>query len=425
MKRITYEKNDRGTRKILERGLGDVENASAVVAPIIAAVRRRGDAALVSYTKRLDRISLKQEDIKVSAREMRAAEKRADKTLVSSLKHATRNITRFHREQLRRLPPTWSTTVEEGVVVGEKRTPIDSVGCYVPGGLASYPSSVLMTVIPAKVAGVKRVVVVSPPPIGDLVLAACRICGVDEVYRVGGAQAVAALAYGTKKMRPVSKIVGPGNKYVTAAKSLCYGRVDIDMPAGPSEVLILADASADPRFVAADLLAQAEHDPDAACVVASTSAKVLDETRRWVLKEKKTLERQDVLGKSLKNIALVDVKSERQLVEFANRYGAEHLEIMTRNAAVLEKMVTNAGAIFIGPFAPVPAGDYASGANHVLPTSGTSRFSSPLSVRDFVTYTSVQKISKKGLANLKDAVITLATCEGLDAHAQAVEERFL
>ncbi|MFH1720996.1 MAG: histidinol dehydrogenase [Candidatus Altiarchaeota archaeon] len=425
MRKISYLKDKKSISKLIDRGSEDYSAVASIVAPIISAVRTKGDVALISYTKKFDKFSLTKNNIRITKGEINKAFKQCNPTLIKSLKHAHRNIQKFHSQQFSKIQNRWSVKIEEGVTVGEKTLPIDSVGCYVPGGLASYPSSVLMTAIPAKVACVKRIVVVSPPPISDLVLCACKICGVDEVYRVGGAQAVAALAYGTKTISPVSKIVGPGNKYVTAAKNLCYGKVDIDMPAGPSEVLILADSSSDPRLIASDLLAQAEHDPDAQSILASTSEKTINQVSKWIKTQVKTLERQNILSKSMKNITLIEIKSEKQQIEFANIYGAEHLEIMTKTPEKIEKRITNAGAIFLGAHAPVAAGDYASGGNHVLPTSGTSRFSSPLSVREFLKTTSVQKITKKGLRKLKDTVITLATEEGLDGHAQSVEERFL
>jgi histidinol dehydrogenase len=333
--------------------------------------------------------------------------KRIDKNLLKALKHAHSNITKYHKEQFKHIKKSWNIEVEAGVNVGERISAVDSAGCYVPGGRASYPSTVLMTAIPAKVAGVKRIVVTSPPEISDAILAACSICRVDEIYRVGGAQAVGALAYGTESIKKVSKIVGPGNKYVMAAKNLVYGIVDIDMPAGPSEVLIIADNSANVDFIAADLRAQAEHDPDAQCILVSDSKMLLD----------------NVSKKAPENSIGVLAGNVKDCIEFANLHAPEHLEIIAKNARSVAEKIINAGAIFIGPYSPVAAGDYASGANHVLPTGGAARFSSPLSVRDFLKTTSVQEISKTGLKKLGTTIISIAEAEGLDKHKESIEKR--
>jgi histidinol dehydrogenase len=406
MKILSLEDRKR-VLELVKRSTVDFTSAAGISLGIINEVRRRGDEALAEYTKKFDEFDLNENNLKVSREEINAAVKRLDKNLMKALKHAHRNITRFHTQQLKGIKKKLEVKVEGGVNVGEKIDAIDSVGCYVPGGRASYPSTVLMTSIPAKVAGVRRIIVASPPEVSDAVLAACQICGVDEVYRIGGAQAIGALAYGTKSIKPVSKIVGPGNKYVLAAKSLVYGTVDIDMPAGPSEVLIIADQTANPDLVSADLWAQAEHDPDAQCVLITNSKKLLDE----------------VSTQAPANSAGLLALSIGDCVDFANEYAPEHLEVLTKNARKIAGKIKNAGAIFIGPYSPVAAGDYASGGNHVLPTGGAAKFSSPLSVRDFLKTTSVQEISKDGLKKLGTTIKTLAEAEGLEKHKASTEKR--
>lgn len=408
---------------VLERSSVDYSKVAKVVSPILDDVRRGGDKALYKYTRKFDKFDLSGKNLEVSRGEIRRAYSRVDSKLVKSLKHARRNIAKFHREQYKNIRKQWMTSIEHGVKVGERLTPIDSVGCYVPGGLASYPSTVLMTVLPARVAGVKRVVVVSPPPISDAIMVACDLCGVDEVYGVGGAQAVAALAYGTESIGKVSKIVGPGNKYVMAAKNMVYGLVDIDMPAGPSEVLIIGDKTTDPVYAASDLLAQAEHDPDASSVLVTSSPELVKSVRREVGKQAKSLGRRKVLRKSIKNITFVLTKSLRESLRFADEYAAEHLQVMTRDPGKDAARVKNAGAIFIGPYSPVPAGDYCSGGNHVLPTSGAAKYSSVLNVRDYLKVSSVQEISKAGLKRLAGSIKEIADAEGFDAHSRAVRKR--
>jgi len=406
MKLFLYAGRD-SLKSVIARSHISLARASSVATGILEDVRLNGDAALIHYSAQFDKYALTKESIKVSKEDVKKAVARVDKKILDALAHASRNIERYHKKQLAGIKKHWSVAVQPGVTVGEKTSPIDSAGCYVPGGRAAYPSTVLMTAIPAKVAGVKRVAVTSPPPIPDVVLAACSICGVSEVYRIGGAQAVGALAYGTASIPKVSKIVGPGNKYVMSAKNLVYGTVDIDMPAGPSEVLIIADDSANAGFITADLWAQAEHDPDAQCVLVTTSKKMLDAVSR----------------QAPKNSVGLLAKTMAECIEFANLYAPEHLEIMTKNPKAVAGKITNAGAVFIGPYSPVAAGDYASGGNHVLPTGGAARFSSPLSVRNFLKYTSVQEISKEGLKKLGTTIQTLAEAEGLEKHKKSVEKR--
>jgi len=390
-------------QKLLSRSAMGLENAVETVKPILDDVRDGGDYALSTYTKKFDEFDLNLDNIRISPKEIDAAYSRADKGLIKALKHAKSNIEKFHREQLRQISEGWKTEVERGVSISEKTVPMDSVGCYVPGGRAPYPSTVLMTALPARIAGVERIAVCSPPKISDGILAACKIAGVDEVYRVGGAQAIAALAYGTETINPVSKIIGPGNVYVMAAKMLVYGKVDIDGPAGPSEILIIADKSANPEFIQADLLAQAEHDPDAQAMVVTDSKKLAD---------------------GINNSTVVLTKTISECIEFANDYAPEHLEIMCRNPKKVSQKVRNAGAIFLGDYSPVAAGDYCSGGNHVLPTAGTAKFSSRLGVDDFLKKVSVQNLSREGLERLRTSIEKLSDAEGFKAHRDSVKVRF-
>lgn len=416
---IKYSPKVKAIRKISPLDYG--KTMEVVVAPVINEVRDTKDEALFKYTQQYDRYVLTKENIRVTANEIDKALSNTDEKILNALKYAHQNILKFHEKQFEQIKKNWSIEVEEGVTVGEKVTPIDSVGCYIPGGRASYPSTVLMTCIPAKVAGVKRIAVASPPPISDVILATAKICGVDEVYRVGGAQAIGALAHGTESIKKVNKIVGPGNRYVMVAKNLVYGLgiVDIDTPAGPSEVLIIADDTAKPAYVAADILAQAEHDPDADCVLVTTSKKLREKVKIELENQEKKLSKEVEF-----TIKFMSTKTLDESIEFANNYAPEHLQIMIENPDSVAEKIVNAGAIFVGEYAPVPAGDYASGGNHVLPTGGAARYSSPLSVRDFLKTSCVQKITKEGLGRLRETVGVLAESEGLHAHKKSVEERF-
>jgi len=394
--------DEEGVRKLLNRSAFSLEKATEAVKPILQDVRENGDYALSTYTKKFDEFDLNLNNIRISSKDIDAAYSRADKGLIKALNHAKSNIEKFHREQLKQIKKEWKTEVERGVSISEKTVPMDSVGCYVPAGRAPYPSTVLMTAPPARIAGVERIAVCSPPEVSDGILAACKIAGVDEVYRVGGVQAIAALAYGTETIKPVSKIIGPGNVYVTAAKMQVYGEVDIDSPAGPSEILILADKSANPEFIQADLLAQAEHDPDAQAVVVTDSEKLAEKIDGTV-----------VLTKTM-----------GECIEFANDYAPEHLEIMCRNPEKVSQKIRNAGAIFLGDYSPVAAGDYCSGGNHVLPTAGTAKFSSRLGVDGFLKRVSVQNLSKEGLGKLRNSIEKLSDAEGFKAHRDSVRARF-
>ena len=403
--KILKEKEE--IEKLCARGKLESSDISESVQEIITAVRDKGDEAIFSYTKKFDGFNLSQENIRISKVQITEAYEKTPEKIRSALGQAKENIKLFHEKQYESIEKNLVVEVAEGIVVGEKTVPVDSVGCYVPGGRAAYTSTVLMNVLPSKVCQVARVVVASPPPIADSVLAACKICRVDEVYQVGGVQAIAALAYGTKSVPSVSKIVGPGNKYVALAKTLVYGKVDIDMPAGPSEILIIADESANPEIIEADMLAQAEHDPDAVCVLATTSEKLAEEVN---------LEGEQFTA--------VIVDSIDAAVVFANQFAPEHLAILARDAKAYADDIVNAGSIFIGEYSPVAAGDYASGGNHVLPTGGAARFSSPLSVRDFLKTSQTQTLTRNGLSKIRDTIATLAESEGLIKHKKSVDTRF-
>lgn len=406
MRVLDYNRDTKEVKKLCERGFQDSADVSELVSGIISSIRKRGDEALFEFTEKFDGFSLDAGSLPVSEGEINAAFSRVSSEVVDALSIARENIESYHSRQLDSFSLGWEFDVKEGITVGEKISPIESVGCYVPGGRASYPSSVLMNVVPALVAGVKRVVVVSPPPISDAVLAACKICGVKEVYGVGGAQAVAALAYGTESIIPVAKIVGPGNKYVAEAKRQVYGKVDIDTPAGPSEILVIADESSNPDYIKADLLAQAEHDPDALCILVTTDKNIVEK-----------------IGVEGTQYTAVRVESIEDAIKFTNQYAPEHLEVMCEDAEQVADRIMYAGAIFIGDYSPVAAGDYASGANHVLPTGGAARYASPLSVRDFLKASSVQKLSRKGLGELSDVITVLSGVEGLVGHGGSVKVR--
>jgi histidinol dehydrogenase len=399
----------------------DVEAAARA---IVEAVRERGDAALVDYTSRFDRLDLTADRLAISDAEFAAAGKAVTKDARDALVLARDRIDAFHRRQM---PADERYADSLGVELGLRWTPIDAVGLYVPGGTAAYPSSVLMNAVPAKVAGVPRVVMVVPTPdgvINPLVLVAAKLAGVDEVYRVGGAQAIAALAYGTATIKPVAKIVGPGNAYVAAAKRLVFGTVGIDMIAGPSEVLVLADAANDPDWLAADLLAQAEHDPAAQAILVTDSDALANEVAAAVERQLKTLPRAGTAAASWRDHgAIITVPKAREAFDLVNRIAPEHLELAVADPDALLPKVRNAGAIFLGRYTPEVIGDYVGGPNHVLPTARSARFSSGLSVFDFVKRTSLLKLGPEQLAALGPAAITLAEAEGLDAHARSVAIR--
>jgi len=399
----------------------DVDDA---VAAILADVRARGDAALAEYSLRFDRVDVAMQGLRISAEEVDAAVEASDPKAVKALEFAHERVLAYHRRQA---PQDVAFTDALGVELGWRWRPIDSVGLYVPGGAASYPSSVLMNAAPAKVAGCRRVAMVVPTPDGKvnpLVLAAARIAGVDEIYRVGGAQAVAALAYGTQTIKPVSKIVGPGNAYVAAAKRRVFGIVGIDMIAGPSEVVVLADSSADPRYVAADLLAQAEHDEAAQSILITDDMRLARNTGEEVVKQLALLPREKIAGASWRDYgAILLVPDLRAAIPLIDRLAPEHLEILAADAESLSESIHNAGAIFLGAYTPEAIGDYVGGSNHVLPTSRSARFSSGLGVNDFLKRTSILKCDARALRALGPAAVTLGEAESLTAHARSVSIR--
>lgn len=399
-------------------------NVDGVVAPIIADIRQRGDAALIEYTRRFDRIELTADTLRLTPREIDAAAAQVPARTLSALRLAARRIQDYHRRQL---PRPLSYRDGAGIRLGARWTPIDSAGLYVPGGRAAYPSSVLMNAVPAKVAGVRRLVVTVPTPDGKLnplVLAAAKIAKVDEIYRVGGAQAVAALAYGTATIAPVDKITGPGNAYVATAKRMVFGKVGIDMIAGPSEVVIVADKRNDPRWIALDLLAQAEHDEAAQSVLITDNAAFADNVAAAVDAELATLPRAAIAGASWRRHgAIIVVRKLADAVALVDRLAPEHLQLAIEKPDALARKIRHAGAIFLGRFTPEALGDYLAGPNHVLPTSGTARFSSGLGVYDFLKRSSIIGSEKGGLLKLGPAAVALAEAEGLDAHARSIAVR--
>jgi histidinol dehydrogenase len=417
---------DRGRLEQLINRRSAERDIEGWVRPIVDAVRRRGDAAVVEFTRKFDGVHLTSARLRVAPGEIAAALATAEPTLRRALETAKGNIEAYHRRQRR---ASWTMKGRSGAVVGERIVPLRRVGVYVPGGVAPLVSTVLMSVVPAMVAGVGQVAVCTPPGkrgrVSSAVLAACALCGVDEVYRVGGAQAIAALAYGTRAIARVDKIVGPGNIFVMTAKKLVYGIVGLDAPSGPSEVLVLADGSADPRWVAADMLSQVEHGTGHEFAVLVTMSKRLAEAVGRQVEAR--LDPSPALARTRerieRGITLVIAPSIPKAIEFANAFAAEHVEIMARDARRLSRQITNAGAVFIGPYSPVPVGDFAAGPSHCLPTGGAASAFSGLSVEDFVKRMSTIECSRAALEALAPVVEAFAEAEQLPAHAQAVRER--
>ncbi len=407
---------------ILERpAIAEGANITAAVADVIAKVRTQGDAALLELTEKFDRV--KPESIRVPSKEINAASERLSAEMKQALEQAYSNIAKFHKAQK---PQPIKVETQPGVMCEQVTRPIQKVGLYIPGGSAPLPSTVLMLGVPAKIAGCRKVVLCSPPPIADEILYVAKLCGIDEVYNVGGGQAVAAMAYGTKSVSKVDKIFGPGNAYVTEAKrqvSNDFRGAAIDMPAGPSEVLVIADETADPDFIAADLLSQAEHGPDSQVVLVTPSPIVADQVTDAVQHQLKALSRADIAQKALASSLIIISESITQAVSISNYYGPEHLIVQTKNPRELLPLLDNAGSIFLGDWSPESAGDYASGTNHVLPTYGYTRTYSSLGLADFSKRMTVQELSAEGLQNLAPTVVTMAEAEGLDAHKRAVTIR--
>jgi histidinol dehydrogenase len=417
-------KIDDGTmEKFLQRSQLDSSSIVNIVEDIVSNVRDNGDKALHHYTEKFDKVDLK--DFLIEEEDLKRSIQKINSQLMVSLEKAASNIEKFHQSQL---PQEWSLEVDEGITAGQIVRPLERVGCYIPGGRAIYPSSILMTVIPAKVAGVEEIICCTPPgpdkTVQDMVLAAAYLAGANKVYRVGGAQAIAAMAYGTETIPAVNKIVGPGNIFVTAAKKMVYGQVDIDFPAGPSEVLIIADETGNPEYIALDLLAQAEHDPQAASVLVTTSMDLATAVKDQVEEELPRMKREEIITESLqKNGKIIVVNTMDDAIRFSNEYAPEHLIIATREPEEVVKDIKNVGSIFLGNLTPVAAGDYGSGTNHVLPTSFCARMYSGLSTESFLKKPTVQRLSEAGLKSLKDVVIPLAEYEGLYAHAESFKKR--
>jgi histidinol dehydrogenase len=411
---------------LLNRNPGSYTEYENIVNDIIDNVRKNGDKALFEYTEKFDKFSLTADTVKVTADEIKAAYNELSSEFIEVMKKSAENIRVFHEKQKR---ISWIDTKEDGSILGQRIIPIEISGVYVPGGKAAYPSSVLMNVVPAKVAGVERIVMCTPPGADGKVnpgtLVAADIAGVDEIYKVGGAQAVAAMAFGTESVPKVDKITGPGNIFVALAKKACFGHVSIDSIAGPSEILVLADETANPRYVAADLLSQAEHDELASAILVTTSndlaQKVSDEIDEFL----KTLSRADIIRKSLENYGYIFVAdSMEDAIDAANAVASEHLEIITVNSFETMTKIKNAGAIFLGEYSSEPLGDYYAGPNHILPTNRTARFFSPLNVDDFIKKTSIISYSRSALEKAHKDIELFAKQEGLTAHANSIAVRF-
>ncbi|WP_400207214.1 histidinol dehydrogenase [Candidatus Methanomassiliicoccus intestinalis] len=401
------------------RRKGTLAEVQKPVEEIINNVRTNGDSALFELTERFDKVKLAA--LQVSREEIDRAYAAVDPDLVAALKTSKQNIETFHLMQ--RPSDMWLKEVGPGLTLGVKYTPLDRIGAYIPGGRASYPSTVLMCAVPAKVAGVRKVICCTPPPINPLTLVAADLAGVDEIYAVGGAQAVAAMALGTESIAPVQKIVGPGNVFVTTAKVMLKDTVEIDFPAGPSEIAILADETAEPQFAAADIMAQAEHDPNAACILITTSQKLAEEVGAEIERMLAQADRKEIIEKSLNNAGYVVLETMDEAIAAINAVAAEHLSIQVADPLTALRKIKHAGSIFVGKYAPVAGGDYASGTNHVLPTAGYAATYSGLDVAHFMKRSSVQIIEKEGLELIGDTIETLSTAEGLFAHCNSVRIR--
>ena len=411
---------------LLKRSPNQYGSYQDKVTNILDEVKENGDEALFSLTKEYDKAEINKQNIRVTEEEIKEAYSLVDDSLIHVMKKSLKNIRDFHEKQLRN---SWMETRENGVIVGQRMTPLESVGVYVPGGKAAYPSSVLMNIAPAKVAGVKRIVMTTPPgadgKVTPATLVAANLAGSDEIYKVGGAQAVGALAFGTESIKKVAKICGPGNIFVALAKKAVYGYVSIDSIAGPSEILVLADESANPGYVAADLLSQAEHDELASAILVTTSEELATKVEKEVEEFLKTLSRADIIRKSLDNYGyLLVADSMEDAIHASNEIASEHLEILTKNPFDTMTRIQNAGAIFLGEYSSEPLGDYMAGPNHVLPTNGTAKFFSPLNVDDFVKKSSLISYSREALEEIHEDIIQFAEAEQLTAHANSIAVRF-
>lgn len=424
--KLTKETKQNLLDDLLKRSPNNYTEYADTVQKIVDNVKNNGDTALFEYTKKFDKADINEGNIRVTEEEIREAYQEVDSHLVEVIRKSLENIRSYHEKQKQY---SWFDTTENGTMLGQKVTSLDSVGVYVPGGKAVYPSSVLMNIVPAKVAGVKKIIMTTPcnaqGKVYATTLVAAKEAGVDEIYKAGGAQAIAALAYGTKSVPKVDKIVGPGNIFVALAKRAVYGYVSIDSIAGPSEIMVLADESANPRFVAADLLSQAEHDELASAILVTTSQELADKVSTEVEQFVKQLSRKEIIQKSLDNYGYILVTDNmEEAIETANDIASEHLEIVTKNPFEVMMKIKNAGAIFIGEYSSEPLGDYFAGPNHVLPTNGTAKFFSPLSVDDFVKKSSIIYYSKEALEPVHQDIIDFATSEQLTAHANSIKVRF-
>ncbi len=428
MRTVTLTKES--TRDILETLLkrspnnyGKFEDA---VTDILANVKEKGDEALFSYTREFDKVEISKETIRVTDEEVKEAYEQVDPSLIQVIRKALVNIRSYHEKQRQN---SWFTSTEAGTMLGQKITPLNRVGVYVPGGKAVYPSSVLMNIVPAKVAGVPHIVMTTPPgkdgKVNPSTLVAAKEAGADEIYKVGGAQAIGALAYGTESIPKVDKIVGPGNIFVSLAKKAVYGHVSIDSIAGPSEILVLADETANAHYVAADLLSQAEHDEMASAILITTSRTLAKEVEKEIEGYLQVLSRREIIEKSLENFGYILIAENMdEAIEAADEIASEHMEIVTKNPFEVMMKVKNAGAIFIGEYSSEPLGDYFAGPNHVLPTNGTAKFFSALSVDDFVKKSSIVYYSREALKDIHKDIIQFATSEQLTAHANSIAVRF-
>ena len=396
-----------------------VDQVNEIVSDIIEMVREKGDQALIELAKKFDKVDL--ERVAVTREEIEEAYEKVSPELVEELENAAYNIQRFH--EMQKPAGMWLTEVEPGVTLGVKSTPLERVGCYIPGGRASYPSTILMTVIPARVAGVDEVICCTPAPPNPLTLVAADIAGADEIYLTGGAQAIAAMALGTESIEPVQKIVGPGNVFVTSAKMMLRNRVEIDFPAGPSEIGVLADSTAVPEFLASDLIAQAEHDPSSACLLVTTDPDLPDVVWEHMERMIEKAPRKEIIEKALVNSGYIIATDMDLAIEIMNGIAPEHLSIQVSDPLDVLSKVRNGGSIFVGPYTPVAAGDYASGTNHVLPTAGHAATCSGLNVAHFMKTSTVQYLTKEGLASIGHTIQSLATAEGLHAHCESVRVR--
>ena len=411
-------------REANKKTFGKDLTAAELVRRIVGDVRHEGDAAVLRYTKLIDRVDFAPKDFLVSEAEYAAAEKEADPAVVVSLRKAAANVRKYHEEQK---PNSWMTYREKGSILGQSLIPLDRVGIYVPGGTAAYPSSVIMNAVPASVAGVSEIIMMVPPKNGKInpyILIAAREAGVKRIYKIGGAQAIAAMAFGTETIPRVDKITGPGNIFVTLAKKEVYGHCDIDMLAGPSEILIVADETADPVYTAADMLSQAEHDPLASSIVIVTDVALADKIAVEAEKQLAKLPRQEIARASLdRNGCIIVAEDMMQAMRFANTSAPEHMELLTKNPFQLLPYVRHAGAVFLGAYSPEPLGDYFAGPNHVLPTGGTARYYSVLNVETFMKRTSLISYTQGALSDVSEDIIRLAETEGLEAHANAIRLR--